>query len=50
MPTVWYQGRVAAMSHLSKTTMEMKLEIDQAEGVFDFLPGHFITFDLPVSE
>ena len=38
------------MSHLSKTTMEMKLEIDQAEGVFDFLPGQFITFDLPVSE
>ncbi|MBK7807865.1 MAG: FAD-dependent oxidoreductase [Saprospiraceae bacterium] len=50
MPTVWYQGRVAAMSHLSKTTMEMKLEIDQAEGVFDFLPGQFITMDLPVSE
>lgn len=50
MPTVWYQGRVAEISHLSNTSIEMKLEIDQAEGVFDFLPGQFITLDLPVSE
>ena len=50
MPAVWYQGKIIQINHLTQTTMEMKLEIDQAEGVFDFLPGQFITMDLPVSE
>ncbi len=50
MPTVWYQGRITEISHLSQSTMEMKMEIDQCDGIFDFLPGQFITMDLPVSE
>jgi ferredoxin-NADP reductase len=50
MPAVWYQGKIIEINHLSHTTMEMKLEIDLADGVFDFLPGQFITMDLPVGE
>jgi len=50
MPAVWYHGKVIQIKFLSQNTIEMKLEVDQSQGVLDFLPGQFITMDLPVGE
>lgn len=50
MPTHWYQGKVAEIKQLSATTRQFTVAIIEEEGVFDFLPGQFVTMDLPVSE
>lgn len=50
MPTKWFQGRVSKIIPLSDTTRQFTLKIEDTDGVFDFLPGQFITMDLPVSE
>ena len=50
MPTQWYQGTVTEIIQMSPTTRQFKVRIMDEDGIFDFLPGQFITLDLPVSE
>ncbi len=50
MPTHWYQGRVTNIQKLSATTRQFTIQIENEDSIFDFLPGQFITMDLPVSE
>jgi len=50
MPTRWYQGKVTAIKDLTAETKQFSVEIQNEEDVFDFLPGQFVTFDLPVSD
>ena len=43
----WYEGKVIAIEQLTKTTKQFSIKIEE-EKLFGFLPGQFITFDLPV--
>ncbi len=49
MPTKWYQGEVERIENLSENTREFSLKVID-EQQFDFVPGQFITLDLPVSD
>lgn len=50
MATYWYEGRVTEIRQLTSTTKQFTLSMSSEEGIFDFLPGQFITMDLPVGE
>lgn len=47
MPPKEYQGRFAEISKLSPTTKHFALEVEGVER-FDFLPGQFASFILPI--
>ena len=50
MPVHWYHGMVVEIYALSPATRQFKIQITGEDTIFNFLPGQFVTFDLPVSE
>jgi ferredoxin-NADP reductase len=50
MPTQWYHARVLKIEQLTAFTRQFTVEVPQDAGIFHFIPGQFITMDLPVSE
>lgn len=48
MPVHWYEGRVIDIKQMSPTTRQYFVTV--GDGSFDFLPGQFVTMDLPVGE
>jgi|JI7StandDraft_1071085.scaffolds.fasta_scaffold12176_3 CDP-4-dehydro-6-deoxyglucose reductase len=49
MPTLWYDATIIDIKNLSPNTKQFSLEVKGIDS-FSFIPGQFITFDLPVSE
>ena len=49
MPTKWYDATVFAVEDLSPNVRLFRLQIESEER-FEFLPGQFITLDLPVGD
>jgi CDP-4-dehydro-6-deoxyglucose reductase len=49
MPTKWYEGDVVDIKVLSPLVKAFTLQILNGESI-DFVPGQFITFDLPIGE
>lgn len=49
MATTWYDARITGIEPINDHTRRFFLEIPTLE-CFDFLPGQFITMDLPVHE
>ena len=49
MSKKWKTAQVVSIKELSKVVKEIILEIQGVE-VFDFVPGQFVTFDLPIGE
>lgn len=51
MPRRWYEGRIVGISSLSDSdrTRQFFLDVDGIDDI-DFLPGQFITVDLPIHE
>ncbi|MBK9733708.1 MAG: oxidoreductase [Saprospiraceae bacterium] len=49
MPVKWYDGRVVEINQLTPFTKQFFVKLE-GHDVFDFLPGQFVTMDLPVSE
>lgn len=50
MPTRWYQGNIVEIKELTPETNQFSVQIQGEDDIFDFLPGQFVTFDLPVSD
>ena len=50
MPTHWYTGTVSRILVLSPGTRQFDLIVMGEDRTFDFIPGQFITLDLPVSD
>ena len=50
MPTQWYTGRVNGIKQLTESTRQFSVDVSHENGVFQFIPGQFVTMDLPVSE
>jgi ferredoxin-NADP reductase len=51
MPIRWYDAHVSKIINLATNTRQITLHIALDEGEkFDFLPGQFITLDLPIGE
>ncbi len=50
MPVQWYNGKVVRIQQLSVSTRQFTVQIPEEDGVFHFMPGQFVTMDLPVSE
>lgn len=48
MPVHWYEGRVIDIKKMSPTTRQFFVFV--GDEAFDFLPGQFVTMDLPVGE
>ena len=48
MPVHWYEGRVIDIKEMSPTTRQFFVSV--GDEAFDFLPGQFVTMDLPVGE
>jgi CDP-4-dehydro-6-deoxyglucose reductase len=49
MPVKWYEGEITDIRQLSPEVRQFTLKV-QSEEQFRFLPGQFITMDLPVGE
>ncbi|MBK8621562.1 MAG: oxidoreductase [Saprospiraceae bacterium] len=49
MPTKWYESEVVSIKKLSPDTKEFVVKIP-GEEIFIFVPGQFVTMDLPVGE
>lgn len=49
MPTKWYESEVISIKTLSPQTKEFVLKVSEEE-IFSFLPGQFVTMDLPLGE
>ncbi len=49
MATKWYNGIVTNIKSLTNITSQFTLKI-QDEEIFNFQPGQFVTFDLPIGE
>jgi ferredoxin-NADP reductase len=49
MPSKWYEGKIIEIKNLSPDVREFTVEINDIS-TFDFLPGQFVTMDLPVSD
>lgn len=49
MPRKWYEGRVIRLEDETSTTRRFWIQVEEQE-TFDFQPGQFVTFDLPISE
>lgn len=51
MATRWYTGLVTEIQPLTEFTSQFKMSIElEASETFSFLPGQFVTFDLPIGE
>ncbi|MCZ2100560.1 MAG: FAD-dependent oxidoreductase [Chitinophagales bacterium] len=51
MATRWYTGLVTEIQPLTEFTSQFKMSIELEVGeTFSFLPGQFVTFDLPIGE
>lgn len=51
MPTIWYEGKVIEILELNHNTKQFRIKVlVEDDCAFDYLPGQFITLDLPVSE
>lgn len=50
MPAHWYTGTVRRVSDLSPGTRQFDLTVDSDGTPFSFVPGQFITVDLPVGD
>lgn len=50
MPTQWYLGKVTEIADLSATTRQFSILIEDNTQIFNFIPGQFVTMDLPVSD
>lgn len=48
MPVHWYEGRVLDIREMSPSTRQFFVSV--GEESFNFLPGQFVTMDLPVGE
>lgn len=48
MPVHWYEGRVIDIKEMSPTTRQFFVSIGDER--FEFLPGQFVTMDLPVGD
>jgi ferredoxin-NADP reductase len=49
MATRWYNGVVTEIKPLTNITSQFTLKI-YGDEIFNFLPGQFVTFDLPIGE
>lgn len=49
MPTVWYSGVVTKIKSLTTTIKQFTVRVD-TNSLFEFVPGQFVTMDLPVGE
>ncbi len=49
MPRKWYEGRITKILNESDNTKRFFIEVDDDQE-FSFLPGQFITLDLPIGE
>jgi ferredoxin-NADP reductase len=49
MPTKWYNAEILKIENLTEYVRQFKVVL-QDEDSFDFLPGQFMTMDLPVGE
>lgn len=49
MPVKWYEGEITEIRQLSPEVRQFSLKV-KSEEPFRFLPGQFITMDLPVGE
>lgn len=49
MPRKWYEGQVIDIQQIGSQTRQFKLKIE-AEEIFEFAPGQFITMDLPLGD
>jgi CDP-4-dehydro-6-deoxyglucose reductase len=49
MPTRWYNGVVSRVETANPRVKRFFIKVDDVEK-FDFLPGQFVTVDLPISE
>jgi CDP-4-dehydro-6-deoxyglucose reductase len=47
MPRKWYQGKVSSIANIGSQTKQISIALNEA---FDFIPGQFITMDLPIGE
>lgn len=49
MSTRWYKGIITRIQPLTDITSQFTLKIESDE-IFTFVPGQFVTFDLPIGE
>lgn len=47
MPRKWYQGKVSSIVTIGSQTKQISIALNEA---FDFIPGQFITMDLPIGD
>lgn len=47
MPRKWYRGKVNTIESIGSQTKQISIALNEA---FDFIPGQFITMDLPIGE
>ena len=50
MPTKWIKGTIARITQLTPDTRQFDLRVEDDGTRFNFLPGQFITLDLPVGD
>ncbi len=49
MPTKWFEGEISKIIDVTSTVRRFFLEVKEVSS-FDFIPGQFVTVDLPISE
>jgi NAD(P)H-flavin reductase len=49
MPTTWYDGVITQIQYLTESTRLIKVRV-QGVDKFEYLPGQFITCDLPIGD
>jgi ferredoxin-NADP reductase len=49
MATIWHNGTIEKIIEIAPNVKSFTLQVDEV-AIFDFVPGQFITLDLPVSE
>ncbi len=49
MPKKWLEGRVTRIDQIGTSTRQFKLNVER-DSIFEFVPGQFITMDLPIGE
>ena len=47
MPRKWYRGKVSSIASIGSQTKQISIALNEA---FEFIPGQFITMDLPIGE
>ncbi len=49
MPVLWFEGSVIEVREMTLNTKQFFIRIE-ADDIFQFLPGQFVTFDLPIGD